>query len=78
MSVTQLVSLNSYGPIVLKSGFKKGLAVYRLSHDYLDLSLKIRQQPWNQKGLPSNHQFPYIKKRPALSTGLWVIELAAE
>jgi len=36
------------------------------------------QLPWNQKAPPSNLHFPYIKKRPALSTGLWVIQLAAE
>ncbi|MCY9138223.1 hypothetical protein [Peribacillus frigoritolerans] len=29
-------------PDVLKSEFKKGMAAYRLSHDYLDLSMTIQ------------------------------------
>lgn len=43
MSFTELFSLNSYViPYVLKSGFKKGMAVYRLSHYHLDLSMTIQ------------------------------------
>jgi hypothetical protein len=35
--------LNSHViPDALKSGFKKGMAMYRLSHDYLDLSMTIQ------------------------------------
>ncbi|WP_440969706.1 hypothetical protein ACSS6N_15680 [Peribacillus frigoritolerans] len=43
MSFTELVSLNSHViPDAQKSGFKTGMAVYRLSHDHLDLSMTFQ------------------------------------
>ncbi|MGE6717783.1 hypothetical protein ACQKGD_10455 [Peribacillus frigoritolerans] len=71
--------MNSYViPDAQKSGFKKGMAVYRLSHDHLDLSMTIQSTTIESERSTVKPPISLHKEKTSLSTGLWVIELAAE